>query len=145
MGELGISTFSICSCCNMLVALYMYLIYFNMLFFKIFLYKVVFWYVFSNYMFELLLMVQWVGKFGWLNLSCLIQLCVYLKVNKTGCYDDIVFVAGFLPTFTLAGGINLPKIITCIGSDGIQRRQLVKVFVSSYRPVWLMDSIQTGI
>ena len=38
-----------------------------------------------------------------------------------------MYVIGFLPTFTLAGGINLPKIITCIGSDGEQRRQLVKV------------------
>jgi len=49
-------------------------------------------------------------------------------VNKSCCYEDIVYVAGFLPTFTLAGGINLPKIITCIGSDGVERRQLVKVW-----------------
>jgi len=40
-----------------------------------------------------------------------------------------VYVAGFLPTFTLAGGINLPKIIACIGSDGVHRRQLVKVYL----------------
>lgn len=42
-------------------------------------------------------------------------------------YDNITWIEGFEGTFKLAGGINLPKIITCIGSDGIKRRQLVKV------------------
>ena len=50
-----------------------------------------------------------------------------LKVDASCCYDDIVYVEGFEPTFKLAGGVNLPKIITCRGSDGIKRRQLVKV------------------
>ena len=34
-------------------------------------------------------------------------------------YDNITWIEGFEGTFKLAGGINLPKIITCIGSDGI--------------------------
>ncbi len=33
---------------------------------------------------------------------------------------------GFEGSFTLVGGINLPKIIACRGSDGVVRRQLVK-------------------
>jgi len=37
-----------------------------------------------------------------------------------------VSVAGFVPTFSLAGGLNLPKIIECIGSDGRYYKQLVK-------------------
>nr|NP_001107666.1 ataxia telangiectasia mutated [Strongylocentrotus purpuratus]ABY60856.1 ataxia telangiectasia mutated [Strongylocentrotus purpuratus] len=49
-----------------------------------------------------------------------------LKVDASCCYDDIVYVEGFEPTFKLAGGVNLPKIITCRGSDGVKRRQLVK-------------------
>ena len=42
-------------------------------------------------------------------------------------YRDVTHVLGFEPTFKLAGGINLPKIISCRGSDGVSRRQLVKV------------------
>lgn len=42
-------------------------------------------------------------------------------------YDDLVYVAGFDSKFCLAGGVNLPKIIFCVGSDGVKRRQLVKV------------------
>ncbi|ESO89357.1 hypothetical protein LOTGIDRAFT_229208 [Lottia gigantea] len=48
------------------------------------------------------------------------------KVNGSCDYDDIVYVQGFEKNYKLAGGINLPKIITCTGSDGIGRRQLVK-------------------
>ena len=36
-------------------------------------------------------------------------------------------MVGYQPSFRLAGGINLPKIITCRCSDGVDRRQLVKV------------------
>ena len=43
------------------------------------------------------------------------------------CSYNIVSVVGFQPTFRLAGGVNLPKIITCRCSDGVDRRQLVKV------------------
>ncbi|XP_067675130.1 serine-protein kinase ATM-like [Haliotis asinina] len=48
------------------------------------------------------------------------------KIDPTGQYRDVVSVEGFGNTFRLAGGVNLPKIITIIGSDGIERRQLVK-------------------
>uniref|UniRef100_A0A3B4ARZ4 non-specific serine/threonine protein kinase n=1 Tax=Periophthalmus magnuspinnatus TaxID=409849 RepID=A0A3B4ARZ4_9GOBI len=48
------------------------------------------------------------------------------KVDPSGCYEDIVTINGFLPQYHLAGGVNLPKIIDCVGSDGKSRRQLVK-------------------
>ncbi|XP_048753406.2 serine-protein kinase ATM-like isoform X2 [Ostrea edulis] len=50
----------------------------------------------------------------------------YIPIDPSGDYKSIVTVNGFEPTFKLAGGINLPKIITCVGSDGKGRRQLVK-------------------
>lgn len=49
-----------------------------------------------------------------------------IKVDPSGCYDDIVTIKSFLPQYHLAGGVNLPKIIDCVGSDGRSRRQLVK-------------------
>ncbi|XP_037534430.1 serine-protein kinase ATM [Nematolebias whitei] len=49
-----------------------------------------------------------------------------IKVDPSGCYDNLVTVRSFLPHYRLVGGINLPKIIDCSGSDGTSRRQLVK-------------------
>ncbi|XP_061682550.1 serine-protein kinase ATM isoform X3 [Syngnathoides biaculeatus] len=51
---------------------------------------------------------------------------VELKVDPSGCYDDVVTVRSFASHYHLAGGVNLPKIIDCVGSDGKSRRQLVK-------------------
>lgn len=48
-------------------------------------------------------------------------------MDPSGCYDNLVTVRSFLPQYHLAGGVNLPKIIDCVGSDGKSRRQLVKV------------------
>jgi hypothetical protein len=41
-------------------------------------------------------------------------------------YDDIIHVVGFEKSFTVPGGINAPKVIKCLGSDGIMYKQLVK-------------------
>ncbi|KAG7478644.1 serine-protein kinase ATM [Solea senegalensis] len=49
-----------------------------------------------------------------------------IKVDPTGCYDTLVTIRSFMPQYRLAGGVNLPKIIDCVGSDGKSRRQLVK-------------------
>ncbi|KAI9535698.1 hypothetical protein NQZ68_042049 [Dissostichus eleginoides] len=49
-----------------------------------------------------------------------------IKVDPSGCYDNLVTVRSFLPQYRLVGGVNLPKIIDCVGSDGTSRRQLVK-------------------
>lgn len=52
---------------------------------------------------------------------------LHKQVDPSGCYDNLVTVRSFLPHYHLAGGVNLPKIIDCVGSDGKSRRQLVKV------------------
>ncbi|XP_022624615.1 serine-protein kinase ATM [Seriola dumerili] len=49
-----------------------------------------------------------------------------IKVDPTGRYDNLVTIRSFMPQYHLAGGVNLPKIIDCVGSDGKSRRQLVK-------------------
>ncbi|XP_033740359.1 serine-protein kinase ATM-like [Pecten maximus] len=49
-----------------------------------------------------------------------------IPVDRSGNYTNITYIHKFQPTFKLAGGINLPKIISCIGSDGSSYRQLVK-------------------
>ncbi|TGZ73154.1 hypothetical protein CRM22_001684 [Opisthorchis felineus] len=51
-----------------------------------------------------------------------------LRIDRSGQYDrsNVVCISGFAPTFRLAGGINMPKIVTCWGADGRSRRQLVK-------------------
>lgn len=40
--------------------------------------------------------------------------------------QGIATVSKFSDSFSLAGGLNLPKIIECIGSDGLHYKQLVK-------------------
>uniref|UniRef100_UPI00398E438B serine-protein kinase ATM n=1 Tax=Pristiophorus japonicus TaxID=55135 RepID=UPI00398E438B len=49
-----------------------------------------------------------------------------IKVDRSGKYENMVTVKSFRSQFRLAGGVNLPKIIDCVGSDGKERRQLVK-------------------
>lgn len=51
------------------------------------------------------------------------------QVDPSGGYENLVTVRSFMPHYHLAGGVNLPKIIDCVGSDGKSRRQLVKVSV----------------
>ncbi|XP_051881914.1 serine-protein kinase ATM isoform X5 [Pristis pectinata] len=49
-----------------------------------------------------------------------------IKVDPSGKYENLITVKSFKSQFRLAGGVNLPKIIDCVGSDGKERRQLVK-------------------
>ena len=63
------------------------------------------------------------------NLTHAAMPTVEIPVDPECKYEDITYVREFAPTFKLAGGINLPKIISCIGSDGVSRRQLVKVCI----------------
>ncbi|XP_062844079.1 serine-protein kinase ATM [Trichomycterus rosablanca] len=49
-----------------------------------------------------------------------------IKVDPSGKYEDVITISSFKPHFHLAGGVNLPKIIDCVCSDGKSRRQLVK-------------------
>lgn len=54
------------------------------------------------------------------------------QVDPSGGYENLVTVRSFMPHYHLAGGVNLPKIIDCVGSDGKSRRQLVKVSVCAF-------------
>ena len=49
----------------------------------------------------------------------------HLEVDPTGKYDDIPYIETYDTKFTLAGGINVPKIIVCRTSDGTKHKQLV--------------------
>ncbi|ORX48897.1 hypothetical protein BCR36DRAFT_328589 [Piromyces finnis] len=49
-----------------------------------------------------------------------------LPIDPTCTYNNIVYVKDYKPSFQLIGGINLPKVIECIGSDGQIYKQLVK-------------------
>ncbi|KAF7996223.1 hypothetical protein HCN44_001855 [Aphidius gifuensis] len=50
-----------------------------------------------------------------------------LDVNPNGNYNNIICVDKYIDTFESLGGINAPKKIICIGSDGVRRYQVVKV------------------
>nr|CAG4718483.1 unnamed protein product [Naegleria fowleri] len=51
-----------------------------------------------------------------------------IPIISSGDYNmpTLPCIQGFANTFSLAGGLNLPKIITCIASNGSKYRQLVK-------------------
>lgn len=50
----------------------------------------------------------------------------HLAVDETGKYDDVVSIAKYSDRFTTAGGVHLPKITDCIGSNGKMYKQLFK-------------------
>ncbi|XP_021062119.1 serine-protein kinase ATM [Mus pahari] len=60
------------------------------------------------------------------NLEDVVVPTMEIKVDPTGEYGNLVTIKSFKTEFRLAGGLNLPKIIDCVGSDGKERRQLVK-------------------
>ncbi|KAM5227129.1 serine-protein kinase ATM isoform 3-T8 [Hipposideros larvatus] len=60
------------------------------------------------------------------NLEDVVVPTMEIKVDPTGEYGNLVTIQSFQAEFRLAGGVNLPKIIDCLGSDGKERRQLVK-------------------
>ncbi|XP_067140412.1 serine-protein kinase ATM [Centruroides vittatus] len=49
-----------------------------------------------------------------------------IKVNRDCNYDDIIGIKSFNSTFKICGGINVPKVISCIGTNGKKYEQLVK-------------------
>uniref|UniRef100_A0A094ZKV8 Serine-protein kinase ATM n=1 Tax=Schistosoma haematobium TaxID=6185 RepID=A0A094ZKV8_SCHHA len=66
------------------------------------------------------------------TMDCLLELvalptCTF-PIDRSGTYPNssLIRVAGFSPDFRLVGGINLPKVISCLGTDGKLYRQLVK-------------------
>jgi ataxia telangiectasia mutated family protein len=58
---------------------------------------------------------------------CCPVLTLSIAVDVSGRYLDLTTVAGFAPEgYRVIGGVNLPKIVQCRGSDGKFYRQLVK-------------------
>jgi hypothetical protein len=51
----------------------------------------------------------------------------HFPVEKTMQYKDYAQVTQFDSIFAEAGGMNAPKITTCIGSDGVKYKQLVSI------------------
>ncbi|KAG8040922.1 hypothetical protein G9C98_001910 [Cotesia typhae] len=51
---------------------------------------------------------------------------ITLDVDPSGNYDEIVSIYKYEDCFRGVGGVNAPKQIDCIGTDGIRRKQLIK-------------------
>jgi hypothetical protein len=50
-----------------------------------------------------------------------------IPIEQNGNYDQhLVYIVKFENTLRMANGVNLPKIVNCLGSDGKLRKQLVK-------------------
>lgn len=60
------------------------------------------------------------------NLDKICVSTLNLKLNKQGVYNEIVGVRRFDSSYTIPGGVNEPKRITCYGSDGQKYIQLLK-------------------
>lgn len=52
-----------------------------------------------------------------------------LTPDPTGKYEEFVSLVDFHPMFVTAGGVNVPKITKCKGSDGQYRKQLVRLAI----------------
>lgn len=50
---------------------------------------------------------------------------MYGKINFISPFSLGIY--RYVDTFSLVGGVNAPKKIGCIGTDGIERPQLIKV------------------
>ncbi|KAG0417082.1 hypothetical protein HPB47_005900, partial [Ixodes persulcatus] len=64
-----------------------------------------------------------------LKLGCLDHVPVLtqtVEVDRSCCYSGIGGIARFEPRYQLCGGINMPKVVTCVGQDGHSYKQLVK-------------------
>ena len=49
----------------------------------------------------------------------------HTPIDVTGRYDDCVWIGRYEQGYETAGGLNLPKIMKCIGSNGRIYRELV--------------------
>lgn len=61
------------------------------------------------------------------NLNHTLLPTLTIDVRKTGNYDRIIGVQHYELIFEGVGGMNAPKKIVCVGTDGIPRTQLIKV------------------
>ena len=49
-----------------------------------------------------------------------------LPVDPSGAYPDVVGIVRFEPHYELVGGVNAPKKLTVLGTDGRRRPLLLK-------------------
>ncbi|RZF43814.1 hypothetical protein LSTR_LSTR006355 [Laodelphax striatellus] len=61
------------------------------------------------------------------NLSNVLLTTITIPYNKSGKYDTIVGIHKFKNYYEFVGGVNAPKKLECTGTDGIIRKQLVKL------------------
>ncbi|KYN37415.1 Serine-protein kinase ATM, partial [Trachymyrmex septentrionalis] len=60
------------------------------------------------------------------NLDNVLLPTMSLPVRPSGNYDDVVGVRSYQDSCEFVGGVNMPKKIICVGTNGVQHRQLVK-------------------
>ncbi|XP_019882077.2 serine-protein kinase ATM isoform X2 [Camponotus floridanus] len=60
------------------------------------------------------------------NLDNVLLPTLNLLVRPSGNYDNVVGVRAYQETCEFVGGVTAPKKVICVGTDGVQRRQLVK-------------------
>lgn len=60
------------------------------------------------------------------NLNNVLLPTLSLPVRSSCNYNDVVGIRIYKDTCEFVGGVTAPKKIICVGTDGVQRRQLVK-------------------
>lgn len=61
-------------------------------------------------------------------------------IDATLKYDHCVWISHYDPTFSTAGGVNLPKISTCYGSNGEKFKQLVSIWRARVLSLLILSS-----
>lgn len=51
---------------------------------------------------------------------------ISLPVSPSGNYDNVIGIREYRQSCEFVGGITAPKTVVCVGTDGIERRQLIK-------------------
>ncbi len=64
------------------------------------------------------------------EISLIPILTLDLSVDSTLKYDKIIGIDKFKPEYRLVGGINVPKLIECIGTDGRIYKQVRREVVA---------------
>eukprot|EP00754_Rhynchopus_humris_P014175 Rhum_TRINITY_DN14378_c9_g1::Rhum_TRINITY_DN14378_c9_g1_i1::g.84380::m.84380/K04728/ATM, TEL1; ataxia telangiectasia mutated family protein len=75
------------------------------------------------------------------NLRHTVVTTIDLDASPTGDYSTAPTIKDFDVQFTTAGGVNLPKIIKCLGSDGKWYKQLVKGGMDDLRQDAVLEQI----
>lgn len=65
------------------------------------------------------------------NLKVPVSTC-HTPIDPTMKYDDCVWLDHYDKSFSTVGGLNLPKITTCYGSDGLKYKQLVSIYFTLF-------------